>query len=128
MNTADVLALTEGNNFRHRTELQPPPEGNKPSLGPHSEFSVTWRNSLADRATETALGTCTQEQAAFSSSKHSPVLLGKNVAVNRGADGSRSDTDPGVPNRLLIPQLPSFPISAPDLRLEAEVPRPLSPR
>lgn len=65
----------------------------------------------------------------LSSLKHSPVLSGKeNVGVNRGADGRKAGLTQvaGVSNLLLIPQLPSFPISAPDLRLEAEVPRPLS--
>lgn len=58
-----------------------------------------------------------------SSLKHSPVLSGKeNMAVHGGG----CDTDTGVSNRLLITQLPRCPVSAPDLRLEAEVPRPRS--
>lgn len=38
--------------------------------------------------------------------------------------GSEMDAD--LADRLLIPRLPSFPVCAPDLRLEAEAPKPLS--
>lgn len=94
---------------------------------------VTWKRGPGDPAQGRRYGNkrsvCAHgNKLLLSSLKLSPGLSGQEDAgVNERQMEAGPTKTAEVSNPLLIPQLPSFPISAPDLRLEAEVPKPLSP-
>lgn len=94
---------------------------------------VTWKSGLGDpargrRPGNKRSGGAHGNKLPLSSLKHGPGLSGQEaVGVNEGQMEAGLTKTAGASSSLSIPQLPSFPISAPDLRLEAEVPKPLSP-
>lgn len=104
---------------------KPRPDGVKPLSGPRSDTlgnleGWPWRPGPGEPLQKQALGMRTWEQT-------TSFFLETRPGVNERQMEVGLTKMAGVSNPLLIPQLPSFPISAPDLRLEAEVPKPLSP-